>query len=515
MSHKSKLAKLLYLTILCLFYCILCSHYPALAGEIKTVEIKMWEDYTEDEEKFLRARWDVGGVDSVVSVLERWGRISRRQWGSAEICSLFSALAGDSAIVPLKEWKNYTDAEKAFLRTRWTKNKRDQVVDSLKEGKNIPDFVTKLPTGRDYPPRDGYDLRRIRLVRDTLQSVRLRAANLQGASFFESKLQDADLGYANLSGATFSGADLQGANLGGADLQGANLFRANLQDAYLGGANLKAAKLRSAKLQHANLSDADLEGADMRYTRLQGANLQRANLQDADLYRVRFDSTYLWQGNLQAAKNIRYIIWGDSLKSPYFIGEEIKADSTKTYEDFRKTEITYRDLKTLYKKELMDDVAMEFHFRENEVRTKSYAWYQPGRLMRLLFLKWTYGYGSRKTWLLWYSLIVIGLFALVFAILTIPRKTKSGIYLIKAGDTEKEELLPFHKGRLFLDCLYFSTLSFATFGYGALQPRQWLQFFRLEPVEYKPVRWARIFVGIEAALGIWIFALLVTVLFGR
>jgi hypothetical protein len=107
------------------------------------------------------------------------------------------------------------------------------------------------------------------------------------------------------------------------------------------------------------------------------------------------------------------------------------------------------------------------------------------------------------------------LFSLIFTFLTIPRRTGSGIYLTKPGSSQKDELLPFRKGRLFLDCLYFSLLSFATFGYGALKPRQWIQFFRLEPVEFKPVRWARIFVGVEAALGIWVFALLVKVLFGR
>ena len=57
-------------------------------------------------------------------------------------------------------------------------------------------------------------------------------------------------------------------------------------------------------------------------------------------------------------------------------------------------------------------------------------------------------------------------------------------------------------------------MSFTTFGYGALRPRQWLEFFRFVPVEYKPVRWIRIFVGIEATIGIYILALLVTVLFG-
>lgn len=285
--------------------------------------------------------------------------------------------------------------------------------------------------------------------------------------------------------------------------------------ANLGEANLQGADLWHANLRGANLRYAMLQGASLRYTMLQGVNLTSAKLQDADLFGAIFDSTYLWQVNLGEARNIRYIVWGDSINNRYIIGEEKEADSTKSDEDFCKAEITYRDLKAFYKRELMNDVAMEFHFRENQVITKGYAWYDPVRIFRIVFLRWAYGYGSRPLLLLWYSLIVVGLFSVIFLFLTINPITKSGIHLIRSEHEDTDEILTFRKGRLILDCFYFSLLSFCTFGYGALQPKQWLQFFRLQPLEFKPVRWARVFVGIEAALGIWIFALLVTVLFGR
>jgi len=48
-----------------------------------------------------------------------------------------------------------------------------------------------------------------------------------------------------------------------------------------------------------------------------------------------------------------------------------------------------------------------------------------------------------------------------------------------------------------------------------MRPKQWLQLFRLKLVEHEPFGCIRILVGIEAALGIWVLALLVTVLFGR
>ena len=182
--------------------------------------------------------------------------------------------------------------------------------------------------------------------------------------------------------------------------------------------------------------------------------------------------------------------------------------------------ITYRDLKKVYKEAGLEEIVSEFHFLENQAKTRASPFI--GSTVRHFFLEWTYGYGSRPLRLLWYSLAVIGLFASIYSYLSIPRElkspgeTRSGLYrVLTAGRGERTEPLRFRKGLLFLHCFYFSLLSFATFGYGALKPKQWLQLFRLEPVEYKPIRWARIFVGIEAALGIWVFALLVTVLFGK
>ena len=363
-----KLARLLYLTFLCLFYSILWSHSSSLAGDITSVELKMWKDYTLQEKAFLRERWDAGGVDSVVEVLKDWDKIRPdRLWvasawwitrkrnlfpqlerpsyapESDKVCPLFTALAGNFTIVPVKEWKEYTKAEKKVLRVRWTSEKIKAVVDAL-TGMHIgfpvvrmPGFVARLNSASE----SSFDLRGIQIRDLVVGGLDLDSIYLQGANLRTMTWQGTKLRWAKLQGADLREAWFKKAHLVGAELQGADLTEAQLQDVDLPSANLK------------------------------GANLQRVNLQDANLYTARFDSTYLWQVNLVTARNIRYIIWGDSLKSRYFIGEEIIADSTKIYEDFRKAEITYRDLKTLYKRELMDDVAMGFHYRENEVKTKA------------------------------------------------------------------------------------------------------------------------------------------------
>jgi uncharacterized protein YjbI with pentapeptide repeats len=442
------------------------------------------------------------------------------RWLLMLLSMLTTASVVQAQSIPLASWVDYSDSEKEALKSRWTPEQVDAVVAALAGGLALPDFVAKLPPaggGMVF----GDDLRGISLNGAELRRADLSYAYLQGAYLFGAVLEGADLTEANLEGAYLRGTDLTGARFGRANLAGANLESAKMQDADLTSADLRNANLSSATMVHATLTSANLRGAILTRTDLRQANMQNcampqavmreADLQDADLFQAQFDSTYLYQVQLGKARNIRDIRWGDSVYSRYFIGEEL---SLKTSEDFRRAEVTYRDLKMLYRRELLDDIANEFHFRENEIITNNYPWLSPVRILRLLFLKWTFGYGARPMWLLWYSMVVVGGFSLIFALLTLSKRTQSGICEYDPAKEGKETLLEFRNGRLFFDCFYFSLLSLATFGYGALQPRQWLQFFRFQPVEYKPIRWACIFVGIEAGLGIWIFSLLVTVLFG-
>lgn len=439
------------------------------------------------------------------------------------VCLSSRVLAKDTTFVELKNWWEYTQREKKRLRERWTDKKVEAVVKALKDGRGILGHVEQLGQPHTIPGMTqlGYDLRLINLTRRDLPGVRFTFQLPRGMIYWVPVLQGADLSLSRLEHSVLVGANAEGACFDSANLQGATLDYADMR-----GATFKKAKMQRASLTFSNLRGANLWRADLREANLAAAQLQRAflvvaDLQDTDLYRARFYSTYLEGVNLGAAKNMRYIDWVDLKKNRYIIGEEIRADSIRSNKAFRIAEITYRDLKTFYRKELVDDVAAEFHFRENEVITKRHlkSWTKPldylWGLFRFLFLKLTYGYGSEPIRLLWCSSIVIAFFGLIFTVITRFQLRKSGISLVQSRSGKKEHLALLGRKSLLRKCVYFSLLSFATFGYGAIRPKQWLQLFLLEPVEYKPVRWARIFVGIEAALGIWIFALLVTVLFGK
>lgn len=434
-----------------------------------------------------------------------------RQWTKQRFYLLFRAFiflwftttfyatthaTSDMVSVRFKNWSDYTVREKEILRERWSPTKIREVIAFLKTNGQIPKFIAKLPSLTSSPGSFHYDLRSITLSSfcHDLSNVSLSQACLQGAELWAMNLQGAEMVEANLQGARLTGVNLKSAFLEKADLKGALMSWANLEGAVLCRATLK---------------DANLEYANLRLANLKGANLKNTNLFGAGL-----DSTYLFQVNLDEAENIRYLRWGDTNDTRYIIGEEILADSTRNDQDLRNAQITYRDLKSFYRKQLLEDEAAEFNYRENVVQTKRCSLLSKN--IRIFFLESTYGYGSRPVRLFWFSLSVVVAFCMIFSLMTIvsySHWTKSGV-----GEPDyrgEPKLLPFRRGFVFFDCFYFSLISFATFGYGALRPRQWLQFFRLESVEYVPIRWARILVGIEAALGIWIFALLVTVLFGK
>jgi hypothetical protein len=526
------------LPIFCYFYTLFFLQTTILAKEKSYVEYKEWSELSQDEKDGFNERWTEERINKVIEALKEG-----------------KALPGFINKMPVSE----------------------------EEIKRLESLEFSLDKAKNY------DLRGIPLDDQDLKKVNLPFVNLEGAKLSGTNLEGADLFEANLRGADLSRAILHKAVLSRAKLQGTDLSKAHLEGADLSGADLRGANLVEADLQRADLFEANLQEANLSYANLEEAVLSGANLQDTELFNADFDWTYLWRANFGEAKDIRYVVWGgkrsfriteedledlkadripkeiinklESIKGKEFEDEDrfiealkqtIGDEKTKQYEslilsyaltsqesqsfyigeekamnfkeDFQNAEITYRDLNNFYENERLDEIAQEFNYRGNEVETKGSP--LPLRILRTVFLKWAYGYGSRPIWLIWYSLGVVVVFTILFALLNLLPKTRSGIYRVrKKGqeedeyydeeeDNKNEERLSFRNGRIFIECFYFSLFSFATFGFDIVQPRQWLEFFRLKPVKYKPVGWARIIVGIEAAFGIYVIALLLMAVVG-
>lgn len=471
--------------------------------------------------------------------------------------------------IAMAQYTTYTKSQYDSLGKRWAPQDVKAVVQYLRYGvrlkPNSSFYSDSVGQIRDFR---GIDIEDSVIIKDTIaRMIRLRDAHLEGAKIAHLDCRGADLQGiqftdAILDSGLFEGANLQKASFAGAYLQGARFKRAHLDSACfrlatLTGAHLDTATLDFARLDNADLSYASFKMSDLSYaeldtatcmyadfrgcrlhethmirTKLYYANLERAEffgailrgaclsaatVRDADFFHAQFDTTQVQFTKLDEAK-IRYIVWGDNLHRRYYTGDEEELDTltgARRASSEQIVEDTYRDLESYYRKEGLLEIASQFHFRLNEVVTKNYSSWNPLKVLRYVFLQVSYGYGTYPVRLVWWSLIVVLLFTLAFAGIT-SFPSRSGIYVLKklADGSMSKTLLRNRGGLLFIDCFYFSLLSFSTLGYGAIKPKQWLEFFRFEPVEFEAIGWARIFVGLEAAVGIFTLALFVTTILG-
>ncbi len=209
--------------------------------------------------------------------------------------------------------------------------------------------------------------------------------------------------------ADLHGAQLQGADLGFAQLQGASLREARLQKASLGGAKLREATLHSAQLQGVFLSIAQLDGVDLR-----GATLADETYGPPRLADVRWGEI-----------NLAVVDW----TSVKMLGDEHLARKTKDIGDYRKAVRANRQLAVVLRDQGLNEEADRFAYRAQKLqrvvlrrqsfrpqvslweRLRTFSAYTLSLVLDLLA---GYGYQPAKT-LFWY-LLVIGGFAIAYAI---------------------------------------------------------------------------------------------------
>jgi uncharacterized protein YjbI with pentapeptide repeats len=361
----------------------------------------------------------------------------------------------------------------------------------------------------------GADLRGVNLSNANLQEARLEAAflkeaNLRNANLRRSNLRDAQLEEADLHGADLCEADLKRALLKGANLRaatpmeahlvGAILREADLRDAFLMGATLANAELDEAKLQgadlecvdlseatlwDANLYGADLGGAALRKTDFWGADLREVDFEEATFEEVEFRDARLQGAYLYAIDipphfrdiELEDVDWGNFILGTERIGE------------FKEAEVIYRHLKMWHTDRGLYGIAGEFYFRELEARRKAIwskdyprlpkeaprwgkALYQLKRVRDWLGLTTVgalCGYGEKP------SRVVLAAAVIIFGL--------AGLYAAFGS---------FSSGA-FLNCLYYSAVSFTALGYGSWAPQ--------------PTGWVKGLGAVEAFVGVFMMAL--------
>jgi hypothetical protein len=138
------------------------------------------------------------------------------------------------------------------------------------------------------------------------------------------------------------------------------------------------------------------------------------------------------------------------------------------------------------------------HYRYMDLRRRTtFSHKNPRRLLDWVFLKWCFGYGVYTRRVLFSGAAVILLFALLYV--------GNGLWMsdqnwaIHYGpDNQRLFVAPEHLANSMCNALYFSTITFATVGYG----------------DWYPQHWARLAAALEGLSGIFIMSVF-TVSFAR
>ncbi|WP_135536238.1 pentapeptide repeat-containing protein [Halostella pelagica] len=280
------------------------------------------------------------------------------------------------------------------------------------------------------------------------------------------------------------GAYLQGAELAGVDwfaessIVGADLTGADLRGADFSEADMMLTTLTNVSAINTDFSEANLEGAIFTNADLRRATLQNALLNDAVLTDVHIGgSTDL--GDVSAYEH-------DSVEPKLSNVHRLEAAAW-----------AYRQLEQLYQDNALPRLAQRSYNQEKDARRRL-AWQEGdyGEVIKWSASKWVMKYGSSPYRILLVSLIVITASALLYPLTGGIREVGDGSSITYSIDNP-QEAPTWWIARVMFKSFYFSVVTFATLGYGDIQPIGIL---------------ARLLAGVETILGTLLAALLVFVL---
>lgn len=288
------------------------------------------------------------------------------------------------------------------------------------------------------------------------------------------------------------GDRLDGANLRAASLPNGNRFA---------GCKLIGADFSLADVRAANFTDADLREVSFENANAQNGNFDRANLEDAvmrgtDIRGASFVDTKLDEVDLSRSRINRATAFGTV--SIYETELFESDDPTVQREKYEAATWTYRMLQRVAEDNARRGQMYDYYQLEKDLRRR-FSWKTKyyTQAIGAEISRWTMGYGYN----IWRILGTSALFIIICAIsfpLTggILEADSELVYTLNDPETEPTGhiLLVFYKS------LYFSTITFATLGYGDIQP--------IGP-------WARALAAIESLMGGILMALIVVVLFQR
>lgn len=238
--------------------------------------------------------------------------------------------------------------------------------------------------------------------------------------------------------------------LANTDLRGIDLINHGDRNGY----RFLDADLYRANLSYSHLFKLDLSGSSLMKANLKGANLNHAILKNTNLLGARFENS-----------SLDGVVWGDKVLQE--TEAENTADPAEKQRLYHEAEEIYRNLCIVHDHQGHSQTAGYFFRREMIIRRYQLPLFSLKRFGFKLIDLFT-GYGEQPEKIIAFSISTILLFAVMYGTLGVS----SGSEIIRfdfQADISSNAIS-------FLDCLYYSIITFTTLGYGDIIP---LGFTRL------------------------------------
>jgi hypothetical protein len=285
-------------------------------------------------------------------------------------------------------------------------------------------------------------------------------------------------------GENVNGAYLQEAELAGVDwFAGASLMGADLTNADVKGADFSDTNLMLATLTNVSAINTDFSGANLEGAILTNADLRRATLENARLYETILTNVHVGGGT-----EIGDVSIYDRDSAPPELTDERPLEAASW---------AYRQLQQLYRKNALPSLARRAYYLERDAMRRL-AWQRANyrEAIKWELSRWVMRYGGSPYRVLLTSLLVVVSAAVLYPFTGGIQESQGGQTITYALESP-EDAPRWWLAQVLFKSLYFSVVTFATLGYGDIQPIG---------------QWARLLAGVEALLGALLSALLVFVL---
>lgn len=274
---------------------------------------------------------------------------------------------------------------------------------------------------------------------------------------------------------------------------GERLDGAIFRDVELSGVEwLAGHTITDARFVNANLEETDLSSADLRYSHFEGVDAKGVDLSGANLEHVEFDRTDLRDADLGGARlhyavfeNARIgeqTVFGTSVvyeeqlleatedgRLPHVRRRRTREDDADRLELYEAAHWTYNELQRLAENNGLTATSREYYRKRKDVRRRE-AWAfgsYPAAFAQEAW-RWTTGYGASPWRVIATAGAVIVSCAFLFPLVGEVHAGTPGGSRVKY--TYDFGFGPYYNVVVFLHSLYFSIVTFATLGYGDMQP---------------------------------------------